>query len=192
MINYATVEEAIAARRAERQARIQAATNLDHTTRPADQAAASTLIAATGHTANGITISATELNDALVAIGHHDPKTFMAAVHAITDTHDDPHGLFDNLYGEIYNGDVEFDDMTDWGTEDVWHAHAIVIEHGHNDGTPGTPDTDGCQCIDHAWAMREVPEEADGAIAVTVYQSCAGDQPQARYAHLFGPERSDR
>jgi hypothetical protein len=192
MISYDTIEEAMAARQAERRARIDAATGLDHTPRPVDDTAARTLIAATGHAANGITISGADCDDALIAIGRHEPKAFMAAVHAITGADNDPFGLFDSLYGEVYNGVVEFAAMTGWGAEDVWHAHVIVIGHGHSNGDPGVPDAAGCQCIDHAWAMREVPEGSAGAIGVTVYQSCAGNQRQARYADLFGPDGSDR
>jgi hypothetical protein len=189
MISYDTMEEAIAARQAERQARIQAATGLDHAPRPLDENTARALLAATGHAANGITISAVHCDDALIAIGHHAPETFMAAVHAISEPAGDVLGVFDNLYGAIYIDEIDYADMADWGVEDVWHAHVIVIEHGHHDGTPGIPETAaGCQCIDHTWAMREVPEGTDCAIEVTVYQSCAGEQSQTRYADLFGPE----
>jgi hypothetical protein len=191
-IGYNTMEEAMAARHAARQARVQAATGHHHSPNPLDETTARALLAATGHTANGITISGVDYDDALIAIGHHAPEAFMAAAHAITGTEDDPFGLFDNLYGEVYSGEIEFAEMTRWGAEDVWHAHVIVLGHGHNDGTPGIPEASECHCIDHTWATREVPEGSDGALAVTVYQSCAGELPQARYADLFGPNRDDR
>lgn len=192
MISYDTIEEAMAARRTDRHARIQAATDHDHQPRPADEITARALLAATGHTADGITISTTDYDDALVAIGHHDPKTFMAAAHAITRAGDDPFGLLDSLYGEVYNGTVEFADMADWGVEDVWHAHVIILEHGHNDGTPGIPKPADCHCIDYTWATREVPEGTDDAIQVTVYRLGAGEHPRARYADLFGPDGDAR
>ncbi|NUQ98345.1 MAG: hypothetical protein HOY79_17935 [Streptomyces sp.] len=194
MISYDTIEDAMAARYAARQARIAAAAVADHSPVPADENTARAMLAATGHTVGDITISASDaLYGALIAIGHHAPEAFMAAAHAITDTNAaaDPFGLFDTLYGEIYNGGIEFDEMTDWGTEDVWHTHVIVLAHGFHDGTPGTPTADECHCIDHTWAMREVDAGTDGAIEVTLWRDGVSDHADDRYADMFGPRRED-
>jgi hypothetical protein len=194
MTSYAAaVEEATAARRAARRARIAAATGLDHTPAPVTEDTARTLIAATGHTHADIAVS-DDSYGALIAVGHHDPLAFMAAVHAITDTRDDPFGLLcgNGLYCEIYNdGDLEFADMADWGTEDVWHAHVVVTEHGRWDGEPGTPDAADCLCIDHTWAMREVPAGTGGAVEVTLYRHGASGRADWRYADVSGPYRDD-
>lgn len=190
MINYNTMEEAVAARHAIHQSRVAATTGLDHTPAPVTEDTARALLAATGHAHDGITVS-DDSADALIAIGHHDLLSFMAAVHAITKTHDDPHGLFDSLYSEIYNGELDFADMADWGTDDVWHAHVAVIEHGRYDGDPGTPDAADCLCIRHTWAMREVPAGADGAIQVTMYRSGVDGRDDWRYADVFGPYRNE-
>lgn len=189
MISYDTVEEAMAARYAARQARIAAAAVADHTPVPVDENTARAMLAAIGHTANGITISASDsIYNALVAIGHHEPDAFMAAVHAITDTDDDPFGLlWDGIYSAIYVDEIEYADMADWGTEDVWHTHVIVLGHGFDDGTPGVPTVFDCHCIDHAWAMRECPAFANGAIEVTIWRNGAGERDDDRYADMFGP-----
>lgn len=191
MINYNSIEEAMAARRAIRQARIAAATGLDHTPIPVTEDTARALLAATGHTHDGITISGSGAGDeTLVAIGHHDPLSFMTAVHGITKTEDDPHGLFDSLYGEIYNDDdLDFADMADWGTEDVWHGHVSVIEHGRYDGGAGVADAAECLCITHTWAMREVLAGTDGAIEVTMSRPGVAERADWRYADVFGPYR---
>lgn len=189
MTSYDTIEEAMAARYADRQARIAAAAVADHTPVPVDENTARVMIAATGHAANGITISASDsIYNALVAIGHHTPEAFMAAVHAITDTNDDPFGLlWDGVYSAIYVDEIEYADMAGWGTEDVWHAHVIVLAHGFEDGTSGTPAATNCYCIDHAWAMREVAAGTDGAIEVTIWRSGAGSHANDRYADMPGP-----
>lgn len=191
MISYYTIEDAMAAQLAARRARIAAACVADHTPVPADENTARAMLAATGYTAAEITISADDLYGALVAIGHHTPEAFMAAAHAITDTNAaaDPFGLFDTLYGEIFNGGVEFDEMADWGTEDVWHAHVIALAHGFHDATPGIPTAGNCHCINHAWAMREVIEGTDGSIEVTLWRNGVSDDTDMdRYADMFGPE----
>lgn len=193
MISYDTIEEAMAARRAARQARIAAACVADHTPAPADENTARAMLAATGHTADGITISASDsIYSALVAIGHHTPETFMAAVHTITDTSDDPFGLlWDGIYSAIYVDEIEYADMADWGTEDVWHTHVIVLAHGIYDGTPGTPAAADCHCIDHTWALREVDAGTDGAIEVTLWRDGVSDHADDRYADMFGPYMAD-
>ena len=192
MINYDSIEEAMAARHAAHQDRVAAAVGLDHTPRPVPENTARALITATGHTHAGITISGCgDGDDTLVAIGHHDPAAFMAAAHAITETHDDPHALFDSLYGEIYNSDADFADMADWGTEDVWHAHVAVIGHGRYDGGAGTAEAAGCLCTTHTWAMREVPAGTDGAAEVTMYRPGVEERADWRYADVFGPYRGE-
>lgn len=191
MISYDTIEDAMAAQLAARRARIAAAAVADHTPVPADENTARAMLAATSYTNGGITISADDLYGALVAIGHHTPEAFMVAAHAITDAAADPFGLFDTLYGEIYNGGIEFDEMADWGTEDVWHAHVIVLAHGFHDATPGIPTADGCHCINHIWAMREVDAGSDDAIEVTLWRDGVSDHANDRYADMFGPRRED-
>jgi hypothetical protein len=192
VINYNSVEEAMAARHAIHQARVTAVTGLDHTPAPVAEDTARNLVAATGHTHADITISGCGVDDALVAIGHHDPLTFMAAVHAITDTHDDPFGLlWDGIYSAIYVDELDFADTADWGTEDVWHAHVVVAEHGWYDGTTGTPEPADCLCITHTWAMREVPVGTASAIEITAYRPGAGDQTDCRYADVIGPYRDE-
>lgn len=190
MISYDTIEEAMAARYAARQARIAAAAVADHTPVPVDENTARAMIAATGYAHGDITISASDsIYGALVAVGHHTPETFMAAVHTITDTDDDPFGLlWDGIYSTIYVDEIEFADMADWGTEDVWHTHVIVLAHGFHDGTPGTPTAADCHCIDHTWALREVEAGTDGAVGVTLWRNGAGETAVDRYADMFGPK----
>jgi len=193
VINYDTIEEAMAARHALHQARIAAATGLDHTPALVAEDTARALLAATGHTHNGITISGGgDGDDTLVAIGHHTPETFMAVAHAITDTQDDPFGLlWDGIYSAIYVDELDFADMADWGTEDVWHAHVAVVEHGRYDGGAGTAVAAECLCITHTWAMREVPAETDGAVEVTMYRPGVEERADWRYADVFGPYRDE-
>lgn len=194
MISYDTIEEAMAARYAARQARIAAALVADHTPVPADENTARAMIAATGHAHDDITISASDsIYGVLVAIGHHTPETFMAAAHAITgaDHAADPFGLLDSVYAADYFDEIDFAEMADWGTEDVWHTHVIVLGHGIYDGTPGIPAAAECHCIDHAWAMREVDAGTDGAIEVTLWRDGVSDHADDRYAEMFGPYMAD-
>ncbi|ACU71788.1 hypothetical protein Caci_2879 [Catenulispora acidiphila DSM 44928] len=197
MKNYPTMEAAQAGRAAVRQARVSAAQNLRHVPTPVDGDTARALIAATGYTANGITISAGDNIHSpvpLIAIGHYDPAEFMAAVHAITAEHDaeDPFGLFDSLYGEIYLSDIEFNEMADWGTEDVQHAYALVLEHGNWDGPaetgstmdPENPAPAECQCITHTWSIRQVLDATPGALPITVWRD---GEDESGFA--FGPQR---
>lgn len=189
MINYNSMEEARAARHAIHQARITAATVLDHTPVPVSEDTGRALLGATGFTHDSITVS-DDSADALIAIGHHDPQSFMAAIHAITDAEGDPFGMLcSGIYSAIYVDELDYADMADWGTEDVWHAHVAVIEHGRCDGGAGVADAAECLCINHTWAMREVPAGTDGAIAVTMYRSGVEDREDWRYADVFGPYR---
>lgn len=191
MIDTSAFDAAMAAYSAARQARIDAAAGRDHTPAPVTEDTARALIAATGHTANNIAVSSTSHGDTLAAIGRHVPEVFMAAVHAITDAHgsDDPFGLFESLYGEIFNGGVEFADMAGWGVEDVWHAHVVVVEHGWWNGEHGTPGAADCLCIDHTWAMREVPAGTGGAVEVTVWRDSDGFGSDDRRADASSPMR---
>lgn len=197
MISYDTIEEAMAARHAARQARIAAAAVADHAPVPVDENTARAMLAVTGHTANGVTISASDsIYSALVAVGHYTPGAFMAAVHAITDTDDDPFGLlWDGIYSAIYVDEIEFADMADWGTEDVQHTYALVIQHGNWDGPaqsgnpmePGSPEPSKCQCVERTWSIRLTPDATPGALPVTVWRDGGSDEDELGY--VFGPQR---
>lgn len=210
MINYDSIEEAMAARHKARRARIAAAAKRTHLVQAVVEDQARALLAATGHTMNGITISAGEADaaPALIAIGHHEADAFMAAVHAITGDNNDPFGLFDNLYADLYGHDdftdallgieaPDWSDMAGWGVEDVRHLHVIVTEHGNYDGpddfniplAPQVFEAALCQCIERTWATYQVPESTPGALPVTVWRDDT-DAEGDYHGFVFGPPRS--